>query len=428
MYAPILNILLDKDNYYKFKDFIIKKHILPKEVYDIIIEIEEVYKNTSKDSIDLSSFITKYKLDKYPKYSKDKISIYDKLFNDWFDYEPDEDEERSMLYFLIEKDYSTRIADTALRIQDGDDSVGIEDLETLMKEFNEDTVAVCEEETIYSGFTLEDLDKMLSYSKGDGIEWRLEELNRSAGSVRAGDFIIVTANPDAGKTTFLCSEASYMSTQLPDDQMLLWANNEETNHKVIRRICQSLFGCTPSDIERMTNLEIIEESKKYYGGKTITEKIIFFDKKSIHTRDIDMLLAKGNFGVVVFDQLWKFNGFKESFSEVDKMTKMFGWAREVADKHQCVVINVHQASGDAYNQAWIGMEQMYNSRVGIQGEADLIIGIGNTPLDTTIAPLTRFINVSKNKLDGGPRSDPKLRNGRFQVELDPTIMRYKSFL
>lgn len=428
MYSPILSVFLERDSFFKYKEFLLHKHILPKEIFELSKYIEEYYlSNTSIDSIDISILITKYKVDKYSKLSQSSIDIYDKIFNDLLYYEPDDDELNSLLYYLIEKDYATKIADLLLRIHDGDDTVGMEDAEDMLSKFREDVEGVREQATIYTGFEDDDFEDLHDYTSVKGLEWRLEELNVSAGPIRGGDFIIITANPDAGKTTFLCAESTHMMKQLDDDQVVFWANNEERKTKVKRRITQSLLGMTQEDMKKLSLMELLDAVKTELGGLLMKDRFVFYDQKLMRTKDIELMLSKINPGLIIFDQLWKIDGFHEAHSEVDKMTKLFGWARAMADKHNCPVINVHQASGDAYGEAYIGMEQMYNSRVGIQGEADLIVGIGKVT-DPSVAPNTRFLNISKNKLDGGDRTQDHLRNGKFEIEIDPYRVRFNSFV
>jgi replicative DNA helicase len=198
----------------------------------------------------------------------------------------------------------------------------------------------------------------------------------------------------------------------------LWFNNEESGKKVKYRIIQSALGWTQHEIE--TNLlKAKEEAKSLLGGD---DKIVVINKKDISIFEVEEMLGKYNPGLVVFDQLWKITGFeKESFSEAQQMTRLFGWGRKIAQEY-APVITVHQADGTAQGCQYIEMHQLYMSRVGIQGEADAIITLGRT-YDAEYAD-TRWINVAKNKLDGGDRTDPGLRNGKFEITIDPYRARF----
>jgi hypothetical protein len=60
--------------------------------------------------------------------------------------------------------------------------------------------------------------------------------------------------------------------------------------------------------------------------------------------------------------------------------------------------------------------QLYGSKTGVQGEADvqLMIGASHEPGKQ----LERYISVVKNKLPGSGGTDPRLRHGKFTVDMD----------
>jgi replicative DNA helicase len=264
---------------------------------------------------------------------------------------------------------------------------------------------------------------VLANHRRGGLDWRLEELNSSLGPLRGGDFLIVTSRPDSGKTTFLCSESTFMAKQLPIEKDVFWANNEEVPLKVKQRIFQAALGMSKGDMEDdpMLTSKLLEDAL----GRT--DRFKMYHDSAMTVRGVNNALTKCNPGLIIFDQLWKVDGFPGSHSEVDKMTKLFGWARSLAEKYDCPVVNVHQADGSASGEAYIQMHQMYNSKTGIQGEADAILGIGKS-FDPSLSDNTRFLHISKNKLDGGKRSDPKQRNGKWEVEILPEIARFKGSL
>ena len=68
------------------------------------------------------------------------------------------------------------------------------------------------------------------------------------------------------------------------------------------------------------------------------------------------------------------------------------------------------------------MAQLYGSKTGIQGEADVILMIGCEDNGQDI----RYISIPKNKLPGGPRSVPGLRHGKFEVNFDHQTGRFTS--
>ncbi len=69
------------------------------------------------------------------------------------------------------------------------------------------------------------------------------------------------------------------------------------------------------------------------------------------------------------------------------------------------------------------MEQIYGTKTGVQGEADAIIAIGRKDDEPTVPDRNnRYIHIPKNKMTG---NDESLRNGKFQIRIQPTIARFK---
>lgn len=414
MYNTLLKILEKRDTFFRYRKYI-KEHTIPKEVNTILSSMEEYFNsNPSLQEIGWDGFITWFKLVKVHSLSKEKHEIYDTIFSTIGE-SVEEDMYNNVIEWFIDKDYAIRMSDVLLKIAEGDDSKHILDVDVMLKQYKEEVDCV---HTMDKYIVTSDLDDILANPSRPGLEWRLEELNISVGPLRQEDFVVFAAAPDSGKTTLLAAEASYMCGQLSNDKQVLWFNNEESGKKVKYRIIQSAIGFTKEEIDRNL-LKAKEEAEKALGSN---DKIVVVNKKDISVHEVEEMLSKYNPGLIVFDQLWKITGFeKESFSEAQHMTRLFGWGRKIAQEY-APVITVHQADGTAQGCQYIEMHQLYMSRVGIQGEADAIITLGRT-YDADYAN-TRWINVAKNKLDGGDRTDPKLRNGKFEVEIDPYRARF----
>jgi hypothetical protein len=72
------------------------------------------------------------------------------------------------------------------------------------------------------------------------------------------------------------------------------------------------------------------------------------------------------------------------------------------------------------------MQNVADAKTAKQAEADWIAGIGKShnPNEESI----RFINLSKNKLQGDSDTVPELRHGRFEVLIEPQVARYKDIV
>lgn len=417
-YQILIHILKKRKDFYRYTP-LIKEHTINKETKILIDSMDSFFKkDKSCKEIDFSVFIPWFKLHKIPSMSKEMHSIFDKFFDSLTSNIPTEKDKDNILEFFIEKDYATKIADFLIKITEGDDTKEFLEIENMIRDYKEETNKALDKNTEI--FVSDDPEEILTNVMSQGLEWRLEELNISVGPIRKGNFVIISAPVNTGKTTALCSEVTHMASQLEDDNVVVWFNNEEEGSAVKSRIWQAVLGWTLRDCQA-SPLKTIEEVKKKWKGRV--DRIKLVDLKDITVQQAEDILDTVKPGLIVFDQLWKVEGFNDSFSEVDKMRRLFGWGREMAHRY-APVITVHQADGTAIGNKYPDMHQLYNSRVGIQGEADVIIMIGRD-LDPAEPADARGIHVAKNKLPGGPRSDEKERHGKWDVTIDPTKARYK---
>ncbi len=207
-----------------------------------------------------------------------------------------------------------------------------------------------------------------------------------------------------------------MLQQLPKDKSVLYFNNEQAGVDVKRRLVSSVTGMS-GDACDLNPVEALKNYKERGGDRFHIYDKSFMDYKFVQER---LRRHKNDVGLVLFDQLWKVQGFaKHSSNDFMQLAKQFTWARDIA-KEYAPTIAVHQLSGDVAGTKYIDMQAMFGSRVAIQGEADAIITIGRTT-DGTLADDIRHIHVPKNKLRG---SDPTMRNAKFDCRIEHTIAKF----
>ena len=250
----------------------------------------------------------------------------------------------------------------------------------------------------------------------NGLRWRLECLNKSLGSLRAGDFGFIFARPETGKTTFLASEITNMLGQT--SRPIIWINNEEQGNKVMMRVYQAYFG-VPLDT-LMSNIKRYEEE---FLNRT-DNKFMLFDVSTINRNQVEKIISKINPELVVYDQLPKIKGFKADRNDL-LLGEIFQWARELA-KGNHAAIGVSQADGTAENVRYLTMDHVANVKTAVQAEADWILGIGKVHDESQ--EYVRFLNISKNKLFGDKDSDPSLKHGKFETIIEPLVARYKDVI
>jgi replicative DNA helicase len=290
------------------------------------------------------------------------------------------------------------------------------DVEPMLQDFKKEVGASVDRSEV---FVQPSLDYLSGVVASGGLNWRLKELNISLGPIRKGDFIIIAARPETGKTTFTASEASFMLEQLQPDEHVIWINNEEASNKVMMRVIQAAYQVTSSEL--LADPATYEAGFKSLGGERF---LILDDDSGIKSvNKIATLFKEFKPGLIIFDQLDKVQGFHHEVREDLRIGKLYEWARDIA-KEYCPVIAISQVDGTGEGEKWIQMNQLRGSKTDKIGEADAIITIGKS--NEPGMDLQRYIHVPKNKLFGGKDTLEAHRHGCFEVEIEPAKARYVS--
>lgn len=411
--VDLLFVLSERETFNKYSKFI-KPNILTKETNQIFKDLKQYYNDfPSTDTVDWYSFATWFRVTKHPTFNEDKHDIFLRIFETLADCDPDEEHIESLVETFVKRDYATRIYGAAQDVAEGT-SADLDKVNSLMDEYN-DTLGNVKDITTHEAVW--DMDTIMDNTVGGtGLTWRMDCMNESIGSIRKGNFLIVGARPDTGKTTFLASEATYMAQQLEDDEHVIWFNNEEAGSAVQSRIMQAALGCTGRELD----IDREQSFKDYCAVMGRPDKIKVIDKAVITVQDVHQALKSYKVGLIVFDQLWKVQGVSDASNDVHRMTLLFSYAREWA-KEYAPVITVHQADGSAEGIEYLTMNQLYMSKTGVQGEADAIIMIGRS--NDPIKKDSRFISIPKNKLPAGTK--PSERNMKREVIMDAEHARFK---
>ncbi len=352
----------------------------------------------------------------HPGLKLDKVALFDLVFDKLSAPAPTTGEIEDIIESLRQMDLCTTVADAALKILDGKKSRTTEDIIRAVEEYQKGSPL-----DDGDGEVENDLDDLLESTYGlGGLSWRLKELNEILGPLRVGDFIVLFARPETGKTTFLCSEATHMAGQMEEGKKVLWFNNEEKGKKVLRRIYQAALGHTILELGADK-----DKSRKAYtaalGGDI--DRIIVFDKSPLTRGFIDAMLKKYDAGLIIIDRVDKVRGFDSKGKRDDlRLGDLTNWSREVS-KEYAPLIGVMQADGSAEGQKFLTKDQIFGSKTLVQGECDALIGIGSTPEPGF--EYSRFFNIPRNKLDGDKHTNEARRHGLFEAVIDPERARYK---
>ena len=408
-----------KENLAKYKRYI-KPHVVMKETNIILDGMERYFKTfPSVPVLNWDSFSAYLIADQSKRLTDDAIVKLRMTLTKAKTFEPHCAHEE-VVKTLIELDYLAKIMEECEKVKEGESD--LEHVHILATNALKDVERYIEKDEL---FVSADLSSIADRITSSGYEWRLDALNRSLGPLRTGNFIIVAARVEVGKTTFLASEVSYLAQQLPADRPVVWVNNEEESSVVFFRIVQATLG-QESKVIIADSKAAMETYTTMMGGNKDKIRVT---KDTNNMRDLETLFKEVNPGLIVFDQLDKVDGVKGDEPEHLKLGKLYKWARELARTYGPVIAASQLSAGvvEMKDPPFIGLDALRGSKTDKPGEADVVLTIGKykepkSPEEEMI----RTINVPKNKLPGGGSKQMESeRHGQYLVTIDPIRARYE---
>jgi len=408
-----------KENLQRYRRYI-KPHIVVKETNIILDGMDKYYKTfPSVTTINWEPFTAFLIADQSKRLTDDSIVKLRMTLTKAKTFVPHHAHEE-VIKTLIELDYLAQIMEECEKVKEG--SSDLEHVHILATDALKNVERYIEKDEL---FVSADLSAIADRISSSGYEWRLDVLNRSLGPLRTGNFVIVAARVEVGKTTFLASEVSYIAQQLPKDRPVVWVNNEEESSVVFFRIVQAALGQESKEIIADSKAALIAYTALMGGDK---DKIRV-TKDTNHVKDLETLFREINPGLIIFDQLDKVSGFKEAEREDITLGRIYKWARELARTYGPVIAasQLSATAVDLKDPPFIGMDALRGSKTDKPGEADAVITLGKykepkTPEEEMI----RTINVPKNKLPGGGTKQMESeRHGQYLVTIDPIRARFE---
>lgn len=418
----VLKILETRSNYSKYSQFI-RPYALSKYARQVFHDIKLWYDNNPDvDCVDWEGFSEWFRIIQHSTYDEELTEIYAKLLSRLHSFDTEDVTYEQIVQGFIERDCASKMVEFLMGVVEGEaPAKHFKKLNVMLTSYDEQIHRVTEQEESLVDESIEEL--LASTVGGEGLNWRLPELNISVGPARVGNNIMIAAAPDTGKTTLALSEMSYMLPQLPEDKECIYFCNEESGKQNKVRCIQALVGATNSEI--LTNpAEVAAKYNQYVVDNG--EKFKFYWNTNMSTRFIEETIRQHNPGLIFIDQLWNVEGFGDAGTSTEMYTALARWVRRIAAV--APTISLHQADGTAYGEKWLEMNQLYGSKIGMQGAMDAIITVGR-PFGSNVEDTERGLYVPKNKLPGGPPPyDATQKYQRWTVFIDPTKALYNSGL
>lgn len=412
----LLALFSNRETYEKYRKTVSKESISLSETGQILADFDAYYKAfPNKDQIQFDNYRTYVRVIRHGDWKQEKHDAYDAILSR-VEGQVNLGVDSSILDHFHRVEGLTKVVEIATDIAQGrgDDVTPIIDICTKLKR---EAIAT---EDVSHLFGSTDLSGILeSRIRSGGLDWRVDALNTSAGPIHSGDFVILGARPEAGKTSWLCSELTYMAPQLPEEKDAVIFNPEEGGGRVFLRLVTSALN---EDVITVASDEAAARSRyEALMGRMDRIKVVE-PSGGISTRDIERVLEKGNYGLVAINVIDKIKMPKNysSEKEVDRYRSLALWLRECANRYGVPIFAVAQADAAAEGQRYLNMGMLYGSKTGVQGEADLLIGMG---MDPTL-PNRRWLSLLKNKLPGGPRTNKLYKHAKLEVDFNESTGRY----
>ena len=334
--------------------------------------------------------ITKDELFTYYKYvypvSKNEVVIRELIF-DLFTIEIPDTLIQDLLQQLKERYFATKIVNKLLPVVEGTKYGVFPTLKSDIDQFTS-TQSVAQDNSMQPcKLSIKDLvNKTITR---DGLFWHINGVSDILGSIPLKSLGAVFGYVNASKTSFCVSACYNFAEQLINtDDLIIYAGNEEPAERLYLRFTQALTKMSSPEIEEFP------EKAEELMEKSAMKNIMIYDS-IINIDQVEYLLDKYSPRVIVVDQGTKV-AIKSNEKDVVKIQHLYNQYRNFVNQYNTSMIVVSQGDAKTANKKWLALQDMYSSKVAIQGELDYAIGIGFLSDDPAKKRL-RYINIPKNK-------------------------------
>jgi KaiC/GvpD/RAD55 family RecA-like ATPase len=214
---------------------------------------------------------------------------------------------------------------------------------------------------------------------------------RIGGGALPGHHIVLVGRPDIGKSTFSVNFA--VGLAIKQSQRTLVVGNEDYIDVLKARAVSRATNLTAAEIEADPARAIALYQER--GGEERLQFVQMFDGNA---GDLRPLIEEFEPTVIVLDQI---RGLaSDADAEVEKLEGKGRDFRRLLLEYKLIGLSVTQAGESAEGKAWLGMSDIYGSKTGLQGTADLIIAMGAD--ETMKSRGQRALSFPKNKLTSDP--------------------------
>lgn len=404
----LLRLMKFRKNFYKLKGRV-PRNAMDNKTAEIIDDYGKYFDKMHEHTvIDMPLFLPMYR-SWHTGRKEEEANAYEVILRNAAKNIPD-NEAATVMRQLLELRLATDLANAAAKFEEGD----LPNIHGVIQQHLVQFKADCD--GVGKKPIQDDIADLLKEDENNvGIRFRLDVLNKSMRPLRPGDFGIVAARPDRGKTTFLASESTFWGAQLKSEETILWLNNEGMGRRIIPRIYSAALGATKGQLIELSNKGLLKPAFAKRMGRL--DRIQIIDIHQMDNSAVQDIIEDIKPAIVIYDMIDNIRGFGDAARTDLKLEQMYTWARDLAAMNNHIAIATSQISADGEGIQFPTQNMLKDSKTGKQGTADFIIMLG-AKNDPGFEGL-RFVGITKNKLRTDGPGDP-----RATVGYQPHIARY----
>lgn len=262
--------------------------------------------------------------------------------------------------------------------------------------------------------TVADLDSVIDEQSDEGglRPSFLKGLDSFMRPMLPGDTVLYAAAPGAGKTSLIAYTISQLAPQMAalyGKRPVLWLNNEGSGTRILSRMVSAALGATYDEILKLKAEGTLHAAynKAMHGGS----RLLIRDAHGYTMANVERLVQSTKPCIVVFDMMAHFSIGNGSVESHEKVERLWQAARELAVKYKFVAMGTSQFSVDGIRATYPTIENLKDSKVGVQGAIETMIFMGKNQ-DETMSKI-RYFSCPKVK-----RVREGVKDMRFQAYFD----------
>lgn len=386
--ASLLNALSTKKNYEKFISVLDTKRLIP--ITASLLKDYDKYYAKYKEDINFETFYTEFSQNWHKKdLDEGDLAYY-----------------REVVFPLVQKSVATNNTyisllerEAAHKIEQSMHNFNEQEIEEIVAEFKKLRNGYTEGVQDSDIFTINDLDLSV-LDNSNGLTWFLPGLQAGVGSHMPGQFWVVAADSDTGKSAFCISQAVHVFKQLNKQgskRPILYCTSEDTKEDLACRFLSNLY----SDKVHGGFEDIINQYEKVGKNFETNFKADLFLGVAIRghadLHNIKSKIAKYNPSLIIIDMLDKLS----SSDNIQDLTRLYQDIRGIANDGY-PIIGTSQSGNTSYqdketgefkHRRWLTDKDLANSKSGKQGAAYGMLMVGR---DDDV-PNIRYISTTKKK-------------------------------